>query len=102
MNLHREILRHVLDLKLSGNQTHSILNVSRGTVHDCAKRAQAADLNWTQVESLSDEDLFALLFPDKPLKKVEDYQLDWEKVFAELMLAAVKKRCFWGEEAEAA
>lgn len=100
MNLHREILRHVLDLKLSGNQTHSILNVSRGTVHDCAKRAQAADLNWTQVESLSDEDLFALLFPDKPLKKVEDYQLDWEKVFAELKRRAVKLRLLYDERVE--
>ena len=92
MNLHREILRHVLDLKLSGNQIHSILNVSRGTVHDCAKRAQAADLHWEQVESLSDEELFALLFPDKPLKKVEDYQPDWEKVFAELKRRGVKLR----------
>ncbi len=83
MMTHREILRHVLDLRLSGNETHATLGVSRGIVQDCIKRALAADLQWAQVEALSDDDLFALLFPDKIASKEKDeYQPDWEKVFA--------------------
>lgn len=65
MKTHREILRHALDLKLSGNLTQSILGISRGTVQDCIKRANAANLCWEQVESLSDDELFAILFPEK-------------------------------------
>ena len=100
MNLHREILRHVLDLKLSGNQTHSILNISRGTIHDCVRRAQAVNLDWSRVVSLSDDELFAVLFPDKPLKKAEEYQPDWETVFAELKRRGVKLRLLYEERVE--
>lgn len=42
MKTHREILRHALDLQLSGNHMQAILAVSHGTVQDCIKRARAA------------------------------------------------------------
>lgn len=100
MTIHREILRHVLDLKLSGNATFSILGVSRGTVQDCMKRAKLADLKWTQIETLSDEDLFVLLFPDKKLSAATQYKPDWEKVFAELKRRGVKLRLLYEERVE--
>ena len=100
MTIHREILRHVLDLKLSGNATYSILGVSRGTVQDCMKRARAIDLRWSQAESLSDEDLFALLFPDKSFAHHSQYKPDWEIVFAELKRPGVKLRLLYEERVE--
>jgi len=99
MTTHREILRHVLALDLTGNQTHEILNISRGKVQDCVKRAEAADLQWAQIESLSDDDLSALLFPDKPEKKKE-VELDWEKVYSELKRRGVKLRLLYEERVE--
>lgn len=100
MTIHREILRHVLDLQLSGNQTHLILNISRGKIHDCVKRAEAAALQWAQIESLSDDDLCALLFPDKLVKKEDQNQPDWERVFAELKRRGVKLRLLYEERVE--
>lgn len=100
MITYREILRHVMVLKLSSNETHSILNVSRGVVQDCRKRAQAAELQWSQVEELSDEELFLLLFPDKQLRKSSETELDWEKIFAELKRPGVKLRLLYEERVE--
>lgn len=100
MSIHREILRHVLELKLSGNETHTILSVSRGTVHDCVKRAQAADLTWSQVDAMSDDDLCSLLFADKPPKKENANEIDYEKIFAELKRRAVKLRLLYEERHE--
>lgn len=100
MTIHREILRHVLVLELSGNQTHQILNISRGKVHDCVRRAQVADLQWSEIESMSDDDLCARLFPDKPTSKEDEHQPDWEKVFAELKRRGVKLRLLYEERVE--
>lgn len=100
MKAHREILRHVLDLKLSGNATQSILDISRGTVQDCVKRALAANLEWAQVEALSDDELFALLFPDKSQLTSEKWLPDWERVFAELKRRGVKLRLLHEERVE--
>lgn len=92
MKTHREILRHVLELELSGNQTQLILGVSRGTVQDCIKRARAANLSGQQVETLSDDDLFTLLFPEKRARQKEEEvnRIDWQKVFTELKRRGVK------------
>lgn len=100
MQANREILRHVLDLKLSGNQTHALLGVSRGTVQGVVKRAAAANLEWQIVESMSDEDLFTLLFPEKVVKDSEVWKPDWEKVFAELKRRGVKLRLLHEERVE--
>lgn len=102
MKTHREILRHALDLKLSGNLTQSILGISRGTVQNCIKRAHAANLCWEQVESLSDDDLFTLLFPEKRAKQKEEeaINIDWQKVFTELKRRGVKLRLLYEEQVE--
>lgn len=104
MKTHREILRHVFDLQLSGNQTQTILGISRGTVQNCIKRARANNLNWTDIEALSDDDLFAVLFPEKQAKQLEEVanEIDWQKVFAELKRRGVKLRLLYEEYLEAA
>lgn len=102
MKTHREILRHVLELELSGNQTQLILGVSRGTVQDCIKRARAANLSWQQVETLSDDDLFTLLFPEKRARQKEEEvnRIDWQKVFTELKRRGVKLSLLYEEQVE--
>jgi len=102
MSIHREILRHVLALKLSGNETHAVLNVSRGSVQTCVRRAAETDLTWADVESLSDSDLAALLFPEKAAKdKVAvDSAIDWERVYAELKRKGVKLKLLYAERVE--
>ncbi|MFN8555581.1 MAG: IS21 family transposase [Candidatus Obscuribacterales bacterium] len=98
MKTHREILRHALDLKLSGNQTQSVLGVSRGTVQDCLKRARAANLiSWDQIESIADEELFATLFPDKKSVQESSDLIEWERIFAESKRRGVKLRLLYEE-----
>lgn len=102
MKTHREILRHALELELSGNQTQLILGVSRGTVQDCIKRARAANLSWQQVETLSDDDLFTPLFPEKRARQKEDEvnRIDWQKVFTELKRRGVELSLLYEEQVE--
>ena len=102
MTVHREILRHVLALKLSGNETHVVLNVSRGSVQKCVRRAAEADLSWAAIEELSDSDLAALLFPEKAAKDqaVEDCAINWERVYAELKRKGVKLKLLHRELVE--
>ncbi len=100
METHREILRHALDLQLSGNATCTLVGVSRGIVQDCIKRARSANLSWEQVHAMSDDDLFAHLFPEKKAKQVESVEMDWERVFAELKRRGVTLRLLYEEQAE--
>src|SRR5271155_4997842 len=100
MKTHREILRHALDLGLSGNQIQGILSVSRGTVQDCIKRARIADLSWEQIDAMSDDALFAILFPDKKVQQEQIHDIDWQKVYSELKRRAVKLRLLYEERAE--
>lgn len=99
MTVHREILRHVLSLSLSGNETHAILKVSRGSVQTCVKRAREADLSWADVEALSDSDLEALLFPEKNAKDraSKDCAINWEKIYSELKRKGVKLKLLYQE-----
>ena len=101
MKEQREILRYLLDLKLSGNQTHKVLvGGSRGKIQDCAKRAQLAHLTWTQVESLSDEQLENLLYSERQAAEASTFNPDWEKVIAELKRRGVKLRLLYEERVE--
>tara|TARA_B100000683_G_C12491122_1_gene554582 strand:+ start:485 stop:2011 length:1527 start_codon:yes stop_codon:yes gene_type:complete len=100
MKTHREILRHSLELDLSGNAIHGILKVSRGTVQDCIRRARAAGLTWEKVESLSDDALFAVLFPEKKAKELVDIEVDFERILAELKRRGVKLTLLYEEQVE--
>ena len=98
MSLHREILRHVLVLGLSCNKVHEILDVSRGKIQDCVNRAQCAHLCWELIESLPDDELERMLFPEKRIQEVDPpCQPDWEKVLAELQRRGVKLRLLYEE-----
>jgi len=101
MSIHREILRHILLLDLSCNKAHEVLDVSRGKVQDCVHRAQSAGLRWEVVESLPDDELERLLFPERAPEKPAPYQPDWERVFAELQRRGVKLRLLYEERHDA-
>jgi transposase len=104
MKTHRDILRHILGLQLSANETHAILGISRGKIQDCLKRAQAAHLRLEQIDAMLDDELESLLFPEKELEneKKESYEPDWEKVLAELQRRGVKLRLLYDERYESA
>lgn len=103
MKEQREILRHILELKLSGNKTHAAIPaVSRGKIQDCAKRAQQLQLTWTQIEHLPDSDLERLLYPREQNTQASTNQPDWEKVLAELQRRGVKLRLLFEEHVESA
>jgi transposase len=101
MKIQREILRHSLDLQLSGNETQAILSASRGTVQTCIKRAKAANLSWELIEPMSDDELFAHLFPEKREELKLAHGIDWQKVYAELKRRAVTLRLLYEEQLEA-
>lgn len=101
MKEQREILRHLLELKLSGNKTHEALpGVSRGKIQECAKLAQQRHLSWEQIEQLSDSELEVLLYPQQQTTQASVYQPDWEKVLAELQRRGVKLRLLYEERVE--
>jgi transposase len=101
MSVHREILRHIFVLGLSCNKVHEALGVSRGKVQDCVSRAHSASLCWELIESLPDDQLERMLFPEKQIHDEQQYQPDWEKVLAELQRRGVKLRLLYEERREA-
>lgn len=59
----REILRLKWLLKRSHREIQRATGVSLGTISDAATRAAAAQLDWSAVEQLSDDELEARLYP---------------------------------------
>lgn len=57
MRKHREILRQVWELGRKYREVQAQLGVGLSTVNRAVTRAQAAGLDWTQVQALSEEDL---------------------------------------------
>jgi len=88
-----------MQLGMSGNQTHVALDISRGAVQDCIKRAKIASITWEQVCALSDQELEDSLYPIKkiPAGKSEDSELDWLAINKELKRRGVTKRLLWEE-----
>jgi transposase len=58
----REILRQKWDLRLSHRRVGRSLGVGLGTISSVVSRAQAAGLDWAQVQGLSDDALESRLY----------------------------------------
>jgi len=60
-------------------------------------RAQTASLCWELIESLPNDQLEQMLFPERQPQESPAYQPDWEKVLAELQRRGVKLRLLYEE-----
>jgi transposase len=97
----REILRLKWELQLSERVIARSCCISRSTVAEYFKRAEAAGLKWPPPEDQSDTQLFELLYPktQPPAPKATSLP-DWEKLHVELRKKGVTLRLLWVEYLE--
>ena len=97
----REILRLKWECQLSQRTIARSCRISRSTVSEYVRRAEAAGLSWPLPESLSEEELYRLLFPEKqPSQPAEKVLPDWKEVRNELRRKSVTLKLLWTEYRE--
>ncbi len=93
-----EVLRLKWDCHLSNRAIARSCSVSHSTVQEYLQRAQAAGLTWPLPETLVEDDLFTLLFPERPLTEAKPKPLpDWPQVHTELHHPNVTLKLLWTE-----
>jgi transposase len=96
----REILRLSLYLKISANEIHRILGVSRGVVQKYINAAKDQNLQWPLPDDLDDCTLEELLQPIKDISshKYDEPDCDW--IHRELKKRGVNMQLLWTEYRE--
>lgn len=84
MRKSREILRHILQLKLSYQVVEASLGVSHGLVCRTLTKARERGLAWPEIEPLSDDELEALLYGPPSIPGATTTLPDWPQVDAQL------------------
>lgn len=84
MRKSREILRHILDLKLSYQLVEASLEVSHGIICRTVGKVRELGLDWPALSPLSDEELEALLYGPPPIFGTTATLPDWPTLDAEL------------------
>lgn len=92
----REILRLLWFCGLGARKTARACRVSHSTVLEYCRRAEAAGLDWEQVEPLDETSLERRLFPS-PSESSARPLPDWSEVHQELKLAGVTLQLVWEE-----
>ena len=94
----REVLRLKWALGLTARQVAGSVGMARSTVGEYLRRAEAAGLTWSQVETLSDAELEERLFPPPPACAPGERPLpDWALVQHELRGKHVTLYLLWDE-----
>ncbi len=96
----REVLRLVLDCKLSNRKTGESLRIGRTTVDEYVRRASAAGLTWPLPSELDDAELESLLFPPAPSRIVLRPELDFIWIHDQLKQPGVNLSLLWYEYRE--
>jgi len=97
----KEILRLKWEFKLSERVIARSCCVSRSTVAEYIRRAEAAGLKWPLPEDQNDNQLFELLYPKtQQLTPKAVFMPDWEKIHLELRKKGVTLRLLWVEYLE--
>ena len=97
----KEILRLKWECQISERSIAHSCRVSRSTVGDYVKRAEAAGLKWPIPEDLNDNQLYELLYPRTvQLSPKAAYVPDWQIVHLELRKKGVTLRLLWMEYLE--
>lgn len=84
MRKSREILRHILELKLSYQVVEASLGVSHGLVCRTLTKVRERGLAWPDIAPLSDDELETLLYGPPPIPAAPTTLPDWPEVDAEL------------------
>jgi len=97
-----EVLRLKWTCGLSNRAIARSCRISHSTVNEYLVRAEQAGLSWPLPESLNEEGLYRLLFPEKviALGKPARPLPDWEQVRKELKRRSVTRRLLWEEYRE--
>jgi transposase len=97
-----EVLRLKWSCDLSNRAVARSCRISHSTVSDYLTRAEKAGLKWPLPETLTEDELYQLLFPEKNQdEKASSKPLpDWEKVRKELKKRNVTLRLIWVEYKE--
>lgn len=94
----RETLRLHFDSGLGQRPIARCLDISRTTVGDYLRRAQSAGLGWPLPESLTDQQLYSLLFPPpQPLSSPGRSLPDFAYLHTELKRKGVTLMLLWEE-----
>ena len=97
----REILRLKWECQLSERVVARSCCISRSTVGDYVRRAEAAGLKWPLPENLSDNQLYELMYPRAEQLTPKTIPMpDWETVHLELRKKGVTLRLLWMEYLE--
>ena len=98
MTNHREILR-LTSLGINNSRIAESMGITRQTVITTLQRAAAQGVDWSVVETLSDRELAARLFPQgdgKPSYRIPDY--NW--VHREMTKPGMTQQLIWFEYCE--
>ena len=95
----RDILWMLLGLRLAARKTSRAYSVSHSTVLEYQQRAEKAELDWPEIEKMSDEMLERRLFPERATSTRP--VPDWSRIHQELKLAGVTLQRLWEEYREA-
>lgn len=99
-------IAEVLRLKWACSLTHREIgrscSISHTTVSEYVKRAEAAGIKWPLPETLTEDELYRRLFPEKARSAEQPVKAlpDWEKVRKELKKRSVTLRLLWDEYRE--
>jgi transposase len=93
----RETLRLHFDSGLGQRPIARCLNISRTTVGDYLDRAKTAGLGWPLPDSLTDQQLYSLLFPAVAAPKTDRQLPDFVYLHTELKRKGVTLMLLWEE-----
>jgi transposase len=96
----REVLRLVLDCKLSNRKTGESLGIGRSTVDEYVRRAAAAGLTWPLPPELDDAALESQLFPPAAPSSVQRPEPDFVWIHEQLKQPGVNLSLLWHEYRE--
>lgn len=94
----RDVLRLKLESTLSIRQISASTKLSVGTVQKLLHKANELNLTWPLPESMTDEKLASLFYPQADIGVSHRCQVpDWSKIHQELKRKGVTKQLLWEE-----
>lgn len=94
----REILRLKYEAKLSNRNIARILNISAGAVSNYTSPLKHREIEWAQLQPMSDSDLERMLYPTKYLSPRREMQVpDFSKIHQELKRKGMTLQLLWEE-----
>jgi transposase len=97
----KEVLRLKWECQISERAIARSCRISRSTVSEYVKRAEAAGLKWPLPEEITDDQLYERLFPRTiQLNPKAAYIPDWQIIHLELRKKGVTLRLLWMEYLE--